>query len=349
MEWGDRRGAPGAPLGWGRLGGRQATAAVLRAQGCAQRRALGTPRPPARRTPAPARPGGAPPARVARGLLAVPAQEPPPEHRGAAPQTRARAGEGAPRSPSVRGTGRRQGGALGAEPARPRAGAGRGRGRRRTATRLRAPRLRPARRCGHKADARHPPGPARSGLRGPPLLLGRGRGSRAARPLSAAPARAPPGAAPSSPPACSRGARPAGDRARRSAAQRRGARSSQRPPRAQRPLPPRPAAGRRAPPGRREVARGHRDERRLPAWWPPEDDPPVPAVSGGMSPSQDKTGEPVKRPEPGGRKSTGPRGPARVQGRLCHRTTNASSLPRIPEAQLDAWSWADIAVNAGPF
>lgn len=35
----------------------------------------------------------------------------------------------------------------------------------------------PLPRCGHKGDARHPPGPARSGLWGPPLLLGCGPSS----------------------------------------------------------------------------------------------------------------------------------------------------------------------------
>lgn len=40
----------------------------------------------------------------------------------------------------------------------------------------------PLPRCGHKGDARHPPGPARSGLWGPPLLLGCGPSSeRSAR------------------------------------------------------------------------------------------------------------------------------------------------------------------------
>lgn len=159
-----------------------------------------------------------------------------------------------------------------------------------------APRGRaPLPRCPHKGSARHPPGPARSGLRGPPLLRGCGGGAgvgagcRRRRSAAPRPVRDRP-VLPARPPAGRTAERGRGRRRR--AAQRRGAEAQPRSgPRAAPPAARPPAVT----PSTRRGPRASAGSARCPRLVASRRRPPGASRLGGSMSKGERNGGPVER------------------------------------------------------
>lgn len=211
----------------------------------------------------------------------------------------------------------------------------------RAATSLRPPRPRPAPAMPTQSDTRHPPGPARPGLRGPPLPFGRGRGSERCaqagcpgpRAGCALPCPRPP-EPPFIPCPPSSGAhRRRGESGRRRAAQRRGRPASARAP-ARRAAPP---AARRVPALRPPPALGGASTRGSPgtvgsglACGRRNSSPPTSGL-GKRQPAGKEAGDPLE-PQPGDGRALGWAARPGLEsqaapGQTGARTSSALSLP----------------------